>query len=109
MCIKRQELCGLRTCGLNLTEVEEDCVGTVCTMARNLIAQTIAWPGTTLDENDEPVLQGGMVAFTNDDVEKVRANPKCCFEIVGAPCCHDPELPGCEEAATEEVKAKEVA
>ena len=86
-----QEFCGLRTCELDLTEAEEDCIGSVCTKARNLIAQTVAWPD----------------GFTDDDVEILRAQKNCCFEIVGAPCCHDPELPGCDEA--EEVAAKEVA
>jgi len=91
-----EPFCGFRSCALDLTEAEEDCKASVCTKARDLITQTIAWPGTLGNP-----LQGGMVKFTNDDVEIVRANPKCCFEMDGAPCCEDPELPGCEEATEE--------
>ena len=83
-----QEFCGLRTCEIDTTDWEVPCQVSICTKARNLIAQTVCWPD----------------GFTDEDVEILRAQKSCCFEIIAAPCCHDPELPGCEAPAEEAPK-----
>lgn len=76
------DFCGLRTCETDATEWDQDCEVSICVEAKNLIAKTVCWPEGT----------------TDDDVEAIRANKDCCFELIGAPCCHDPKLPDCEEA-----------
>lgn len=84
-----QEFCGLRTCETDAREWETDCEVSICTAARNLIAKTVSWPE----------------GFTDDDVEILRAQKSCCFELVGAPCCHDPKLPDCPEEGEEKKEA----
>ena len=75
-----QDFCGLFTCGVDATEWEEDCVQAICVEAKSLIAKTVCWPE----------------GFTDDDVEIIRAQKDCCFELIGAPCCHEPALPECD-------------
>lgn len=86
-----QPFCGLRTCETDTTDWDGPCEVSICTKARNLIAKTVCWPE----------------GFTDDDVEIIRAQKDCCFELIGAPCCHEPALPDCVEAPTEEAPKKE--
>lgn len=78
-----QPFCGLLTCGVDTTDwQEESCVQSICVEAKSLIAKTVTWPE----------------GFTDDDVEIIRAQKDCCFELIGAPCCHEPALPACDPA-----------